>query len=162
MMPCILISCWRDVTRNVGFAWLKLNQTDETPRLELRISATEGTPGVDVAQCGGGRPLPCLAFLRCGALTCSVHGFRAALGFLLIIFSSASEKMLKLIFTTTKLYWDILDILQTDLQIVFFACLGLLRPLWGSPCIVIFTLLDLSKITFSADLLVALRFKAKL
>jgi len=26
---------------NVGFAWLKLNQTDETPRLELRISATE-------------------------------------------------------------------------------------------------------------------------
>ena len=27
--------------RNVGFAWLKLNQTDEMPRLELRISATD-------------------------------------------------------------------------------------------------------------------------
>jgi len=26
---------------NVGFAWLKLNQTDENPRLELRITATD-------------------------------------------------------------------------------------------------------------------------
>ena len=51
-----------DLLRNVGFAWLKLNQTDENPRLELRITATddgyvteEGLNAMQLGAFGTGR-----------------------------------------------------------------------------------------------------------
>ena len=49
----------------MGFAWLKLNQTDENQRLELRITATddgyvteEGLNAMQLGAFGTGRAVP--------------------------------------------------------------------------------------------------------